>query len=476
MADSACGDVQTPSRRVLLEESRKTSLKMELKHRDHRQPTSNRRSLLLESLKRDITRLQSFQKRVSEKLTASANPEAYLEMTNSSSTKSPPSPSSSWEEVDSTVESGAELGAGEYFMDVFVGNPPRHFLLIIDTGSDLTWLQCKPCKACFDQSGPVFDPSQSTSFKIIPCNAAACDLVVHDECRDNSSKTSPKTCKYFYWYGDSSRTSGDLALESLSVSLSDHPSSLEIRDMVIGCGHSNKGLFQGAGGLLGLGQGALSFPSQLRSSPIGQSFSYCLVDRTNNLSVSSAISFGAGFALSRHFDQMKFTPFVRTNNSVETFYYLGIQGIKIDQELLPIPAERFAIATNGSGGTIIDSGTTLTYLNRDAYRAVESAFLARISYPRADPFDILGICYNATGRAAVPFPALSIVFQNGAELDLPQENYFIQPDPQEAKHCLAILPTDGMSIIGNFQQQNIHFLYDVQHARLGFANTDCSAL
>ncbi|KAI8554906.1 hypothetical protein RHMOL_Rhmol05G0133400 [Rhododendron molle] len=46
-----------------------------------------------------------------------------------------PSGFSAGEQLTATLESGLSLGSGEYFMDVLVGTPPRHYSLILDTGS-----------------------------------------------------------------------------------------------------------------------------------------------------------------------------------------------------------------------------------------------------------------------------------------------------------------------------------------------------
>jgi hypothetical protein len=36
-----------------------------------------------------------------------------------------------------------------YYMRLLVGNPPKPYFVDIDTGSDLTWLQCDaPCQSC----------------------------------------------------------------------------------------------------------------------------------------------------------------------------------------------------------------------------------------------------------------------------------------------------------------------------------------
>ncbi|AES68109.1 eukaryotic aspartyl protease family protein, putative [Medicago truncatula] len=36
----------------------------------------------------------------------------------------------------------------------------------IDTGSDLVWLQCKPCNICYKQTSPIFNPSKSSSANV----------------------------------------------------------------------------------------------------------------------------------------------------------------------------------------------------------------------------------------------------------------------------------------------------------------------
>ncbi|MFS8000056.1 putative nepenthesin [Helianthus anomalus] len=55
--------------------------------------------------------------------------------------------------------------------------------------------------------------------------------------------------------------------------------STTVENITIGCRHNNEGLFVGATGLIGLGSGRVSFPSQINAT----SYSYCLVvDRDSN--------------------------------------------------------------------------------------------------------------------------------------------------------------------------------------------------
>jgi hypothetical protein len=68
---------------------------------------------------------------------------------------------------------------GEYTMTLSVGTPPQLYSFIVDTGSDLVWLNCAPCAPCINQSnGYPFDPSSSSSFSDALCTDAAC--LVHN--------------------------------------------------------------------------------------------------------------------------------------------------------------------------------------------------------------------------------------------------------------------------------------------------------
>ncbi|KAG0500396.1 hypothetical protein HPP92_000468 [Vanilla planifolia] len=377
-----------------------------------------------------------------------------------------------------TVESGVALGSGEYFIDVFIGSPPRHFSLILDTGSDLNWLQCLPCHDCFEQRDPIYDPSASTTYRNLSCSDPRCRLVSQPEnsppCGGDNTSSS---CPYYYWYGDHSNTTGDLATEVFTVNLTDADGSIashKVDAVIFGCGHWNRGLFHGAAGLLGLGRGPLSFSSQLNDL-YGHAFSYCLVDRNSDLSVTSKLILGEDPSLLAH-PHLNFTSFASgKENPAETFYYLHVKGVKVGGELLDIPPQAWEVSESGSGGTIIDSGTTLSYFSDPAYRAIKQAVEKKVTYQIFDKFPVLSPCYNVSGVETVEMPSFSIVFADDVVWDFPVENYFIRFEP-ESIMCLAILgtPQSSLSILGNYQQQNFHILYDIKNWRLGFAPMRCA--
>ncbi|KAH7578058.1 hypothetical protein JRO89_XS01G0335400 [Xanthoceras sorbifolium] len=357
----------------------------------------------------------------------------------------------------SSVVSGLAQGSGEYFTRLGVGTPPRYMYMVLDTGSDIVWLQCAPCKKCYAQTDPVFDPSKSRSFARVPCGAPLCNRLDTPVCSQKK-----KTCLYQVSYGDGSFTVGEFSTETLTFRGS------RVGRVALGCGHDNEGLFVGAAGLLGLGRGKLSFPSQT-GRRFNRKFSYCLVDRSASAKPSSMV-FGDA-AVSR---TARFTPLV-SNPKLDTFYYLELLGISVGGARVPgITASLFKLDTAGNGGVIIDSGTSVTRLTRPAYIALRDAFHAGASsLKRAPEFSLFDTCFDLSGKTEVKVPTVVLHFR-GADVSLPASNYLIPVD-SSGTFCFAFAGTmGGLSIVGNIQQQGFRVVFDLAGSRVGFAPRGCA--
>ncbi|PAN38386.1 hypothetical protein PAHAL_7G168400 [Panicum hallii] len=353
-------------------------------------------------------------------------------------------------------------GNGEFLMDLAIGTPALPYAAIVDTGSDLVWTQCKPCVECFNQSTPVFDPSSSSTYAPVPCASDLCgDL-------PTSSCTSASRCGYAYTYGDASSTRGVLATETFTLAKSELPG------VAFGCGDTNEGdgFSQGAG-LVGLGRGPLSLVSQLGLDK----FSYCLTSLDDTGKSPLLLGSAAGIAESAATAPAQSTPLVK-NPSQPSFYYVTLTGLTVGSARITLPSSAFAIQDDGTGGVIVDSGTSITYLEAPGYRALRKAFVAQMSLPVADGSEVgLDLCFQAPagGVDQVRVPKLVLHFDGGADLDLPAENYMVL-DSASGALCLTVMPSRGLSIIGNFQQQNFQFVYDVAKDTLSFAPVQCGKL
>ncbi|CAN1245885.1 Aspartic proteinase CDR1 [Linum grandiflorum] len=100
-----------------------------------------------------------------------------------------------------------------HILFVYVGTPSFPIVAIIDTGSDVIWTQCKPCRNCFKQIAPMFDPKKSSTYTNLRCSSKMCSTALTDRifCRNGD------VCAYSMNYGDQSYTIGDVAIDTLTL-------------------------------------------------------------------------------------------------------------------------------------------------------------------------------------------------------------------------------------------------------------------
>ncbi|KAD5960362.1 hypothetical protein R6Q59_013488 [Mikania micrantha] len=433
------------SRRVLHDQSRnllETSFRVALKHVD-----SGKNLTKFERLQRGVKRGNHRLERINN----------YMMMAAGLSVDS-----------SSQVTSPVHAGNGEFLMNLAIGTPPEMYSAIMDTGSDLIWTQCKPCTKCFDAPTPVFDPKKSSSFSKVACSNSLCKALPNSQCGSDG-------CEYLYSYGDYSSTQGVLATETFTFD------KVTVPVIGFGCGEDNEGSgFNQGGGLVGLGRGPLSLVSQLKKSK----FSYCLTSISDDTSsennpTSTLVMGSLATKTSNYNDSIYTTPLIK-NPSHPSFYYLSLVGISVGNVDLPIKKSSFAVGSDGTGGMIIDSGTTITYLEESAFDLVKKQFVSQVKLD-VDSSDSTGLdlCFqlpvdDGSGETTIEIPKLVFHF-DGASLDLPGENYMIG-DAKSGVVCLAMGSSSGISIFGNIQQQNMMVVHDLAKETLSFIPTKCDQL
>ncbi|CAN6205604.1 unnamed protein product [Urochloa humidicola] len=377
--------------------------------------------------------------------------------------------SSSGATVSAPTRKNSPDGVGEYLMTLAIGTPPVSYPAIADTGSELIWTQCAPCSdQCFKQPTQLYNPSSSTTFGLLPCNSSLsmCEVAPAPGC----------SCPYNSYnqtYG-TGWTAGIQGTETFTFG-SSPANQTRVAGIAFGCSNaSSSGDWNGSSGLVGLGRGAVSLVTQLGAGRL----SYCLTpfQDTNSTSTlllgpSASLDGAAGVGS---------TPFVTSPAAVamRAYYYLNLTGISLGTKVLSIPPDAFSLKANGSGGLIIDSGTTITSLVDVAYQKIRAAVKALVTLPAIDASDSAGLdlCFALPSPTSAPpdMPSMTLHF-DGADMVLPAESYMIS---DSGVWCLMMgNHTDGEpSILGNYQQQNMHILYDVGQETLSFAPTKCSML
>jgi hypothetical protein len=357
---------------------------------------------------------------------------------------------------------------GEYLVGLAIGTPPLYFTAIMDTGSDLIWTQCAPCLLCVDQPTPYFDARRSPTYRAVPCGSARCGQLYYPACFQ-------KVCVYQYYYGDTASTAGVLANETFTFGVG-NSTKVRVPNVSFGCGSINAGDLANSSGMVGFGRGPLSLVSQLGPSR----FSYCLTSYFSP--TPSRLYFGVFANLnstntsSSSGSPVQSTPFV-VNPTLPSMYFLSLKGISLGTKRLPIDPLAFAINDDGTGGVIIDSGTSITWLQQDAYEAVRRGLRQAIPLPAMNDTDIgLDTCFHWPPPPNVTVTVPDFVFHfDGANMTLPPENYMLIASTT-GYLCLAMAPSGAGTIIGNYQQQNLHILYDVANSFLSFVPAPCDII
>ncbi|KAL3649241.1 hypothetical protein CASFOL_005644 [Castilleja foliolosa] len=326
-----------------------------------------------------------------------------------------------------------------------MGTPRQAQNLVIDTGSDISWVQCQPCDdKCYQQFDPIFDPRASTSFTNISCdnNSLICDRV--DE--SNRGCDHSRRCTYKINYGDGTETQGTMALENITFG------DTIVPNVPIGCGHKTDGHFTTtlADGVLSLAGGSLSFVSQ-SGGIIGGVFSYCLGNSGGWL----------GFGYQNVPTHANWASLIH-NPMHPSFYYIDL------------------IGPYGEGGVILDTGTTVTRLAKDTYEALRDKVKGWMrNYVFVGEFEIFDTCYNLQEVDLNQLPRVSFTFStgkfnsSGITIEARYPNVMYQVDVVSCTYCLAFAPTSGLNIIGNFQQQGIQITVNTAGGYIGFGPGYC---
>ncbi|XP_051129145.1 aspartyl protease family protein At5g10770-like isoform X2 [Andrographis paniculata] len=360
--------------------------------------------------------------------------------------------------VSIPLNPGQSIGIANYYTRIGLGTPPTYHLVVVDTGSSFSWIQCQPCATyCHPQAGSLFDPSASGTYEELSCNTSQCSSL---EVATLNSPTcsSSNICQYTATYGDQSLSMGYLSRDTLSFSMESLPG------FVFGCGQENYGLFGRSSGLIGLARNELSMLSQL-SFKYENSFSYCLPTST----VIGKTGTGGFLSIGSSSDSpSKFTPMLSDSRD-PGLYFLKLSAISVSGKPLPLDASAYGVST------IIDSGTAITRLATPVYSALREELVKIIStkFSTVEAVSLLDACFNGTSdEISHIVPPVQMIFEGGAELGLEPRNVIIEV--MEGTTCLSFSgSSNDMAIIGNQQQQTFEVVYDVANSRIGFSAGGC---
>ena len=401
---------------------------------------------------------------------------------------------------------------GYYYVDVSLGTPPKSFQVIVDTGSTLTYVPCADCGSdCGAHTGaPKFDPDPESGSQT--CERVRCRT---EDCHDvGRCAAGSDACEYSKSYAEHSSVRGRLVKDKVHLGGTLAPEAEGGLDVVFGCTTRETGSIHGqdADGLMGLGNGVDSFPSQLaRRYGLEDVFSLCY----GAFAGGGAVTFGKlpGFDRGVEGDVgettrgarndtlrpgeedvreptgiLRYTPLLRS--AAHPSYYvvrtlewsLGTERVAGENDF-----------TTGYG-TVLDSGTTFTYVTTPVFENFVAVLDAAVVAPGAlkrvdgpDPSYPDDVCYAADAAApplteaslADAFPNLTLRFAgDDVTLALPPKNYLFAHGGVAGAFCLGVMDNGRAgTLLGGITARDVLVEYDLTgEGRVGMVVADCARL
>ncbi|ESR54185.1 Aspartyl protease APCB1 [Citrus sinensis] len=364
---------------------------------------------------------------------------------------------------------------GLYFTYMIVGNPPRPYYLDMDTGSDLTWIQCDaPCSSCAKGANPLYKPRMGN---ILPYKDSLC-MEIQRNHKPGYCETCQQ-CDYEIEYADHSSSMGVLARDELHLTIEN--GSLTKPNVVFGCAYDQQGLLLNTlvktDGILGLSRAKVSLPSQLASQGIIKNVvGHCL---TTNAGGGGYMFLGHDLVPSWG---MAWVPML--DSPFMELYHTEILKINYGSSPLNLGARNSQV-----GWALFDTGSSYTYFTKQAYSEL-IASLKEVSsdglvLDASDP--TLPVCWRAK------FPIRSIVdvkqffktltLHFGSKWQIVSTKFRISPEgylviSKKGNICLGIL--DGSEvhngstiILGDISLRGQLVVYDNVNKRIGWAKSHC---
>ncbi|KAL6615682.1 hypothetical protein ACP70R_037952 [Stipagrostis hirtigluma subsp. patula] len=353
------------------------------------------------------------------------------------------------------VANGVPWDCYSYVTRIQLGTPARTHSVLVDTGSSLSWITCKPCKkGCDEAVDPLFDPAASSSYNVIRCRSSLCNIVP-------AATTSPATCfmpfqscSYKQTYEDNSTSQGVASIDRLVYGKG------TTEAFVFGCTNAFSGLGGRYSGIIGLSANSLSFFSQL-SLGCYKAMSYCLPHPRK-----------AGFLQFGRYEQqdgLRFTPLFVDGNH----FYVHSTGISVGNVRLDVPP---GTGENKTMRCFFDTGTPYTMLPGPLFESLSDAVEKRIQ-----GFYRVGAWTGQTcferdvswNEEDVYVPAVRIAFQGSARITLVADDlWFLEGS---GLVCLAFKRNAGDDVVlGSRHLMAVHTVVDLEKSMVGLWDRGCT--
>ncbi|KAJ4756313.1 Eukaryotic aspartyl protease family protein [Rhynchospora pubera] len=147
------------------------------------------------------------------------------------------------------------------------------------------------------------------------------------------------------------------------------------------------------------------------------------------------------------------------------FYVISLNGISVNGMRLGLDRSIFR-QDNGQGCTIVDTGTPISSVPREAYNEVVRTLKSMIKLPRI-PFPFGNedsLCFNGGLKDIDRYvPAMTLHFE-GLDLPIfPRSLFYVAANEII---CLAMEYREDYSLLGALFQQNINMFFDIREEKI----------
>uniref|UniRef100_A0ACD5W6N3 Uncharacterized protein n=1 Tax=Avena sativa TaxID=4498 RepID=A0ACD5W6N3_AVESA len=361
---------------------------------------------------------------------------------------------------------------GRFFVEMKIGEPLMLYQLDIDTGSNVTWLECyHPVHGCHCSPGvnQLYRPALGNlrvECKDPFCDALHADLPDLPDTNPQCTREDPHQCHYKVEYVNGT-SEGVLSNDTVSLAKGNRP-------MVFGCGYnqrprnpSQEPNQKPVHGILGLGNGIVGFAAQLKKQQV----------ITKNV-IGHCLGYGRNRGGYLFIGDYKFPPNGITwapMRKYEPFYSPGQATVHLDGQ---------QIYANGMSA-VFDSGATYTYMPSQIYNPLLAKvidLLGDAGKPAKDD-PTLPRCWKkpesieSLDDVKNTFKTLELRFGNNIVMKIPPIKYLILSDYNNL--CLGILNGSDVDenqkiIIGDISMQDMLVVYDNERGMMGWANIPCT--
>eukprot|EP01138_Halocafeteria_seosinensis_P015524 gb/GECG01015842.1/.p1 GENE.gb/GECG01015842.1/~~gb/GECG01015842.1/.p1 ORF type:complete len:539 (+),score=50.29 gb/GECG01015842.1/:1-1617(+) len=380
---------------------------------------------------------------------------------------------------------------GYYYSFVEVGTPPQEATVVLDTGSTLTAFPCKNCDECGKHMNPRFDPAASSTSKLYHCSSGGGCPQIARSCSKQGK------CYYEEGYMEGSKIKGYLYSDILWIGRGTRNKNSSVR-FDFGCHIYESKMFktQFADGIMGLTKQPITLPYTLRDAGVTSNllFSLCLSRRGGQLNIG---------ATNR---TMLASDLVTTPlKGYSAFHVVEVREMSLsnsDGTWTSLDVDMFRF--NGGRGTIVDSGTTFTYLPTEAattiFKEAERSCRSAGKHQCGSTFfsEEIGektLCIEIPSNkdkghynTQTPpeylddiLPTVEFAFLE-ASLTAPPSQYLFSYYAPEASNwgdawCVGFFGFDNNgAILGANVMQDYAFQFDMEKEELSFARANCEEI